>query len=439
MAIVYSLVCENGSSGTYWSGLSAAEKERYGASGSERVYGGLYDALEAMKTASRTDDHIVEIGEAFTDTCSTQFIIDYSYLPGHITIQPMVDGVLTSAFHYGDSSTSSGGYIWDRPCYDGGVIVSRANVTIWGIKVLSSHSYMPQKPLYITGSKVSIFCCIFALTGTGSGNLFSLAGGGNTVSHCVFFSTQSASVHGLYLSQYSGSGNMVAKCLFHGVTGTGNKGAYIQGSASNYNSVVGCIVFGFSTNWDAQSTVATLLANNAGETCDTPWDTEGGSSFTGVDSSWFANLANRDYRPASSSSPQVGSGFAPYGIPAVDCANNVRPNYNPSGEEEWDVGPFEYDHGNGVAPVNRTLTLSANVSLVGAEIRIYDLDGATGDFGTELAGTESHTSVTYSYTDTTTNLIHIQIMLDGYEEFNLDYTLDSDVTLPITLNADNNI
>jgi hypothetical protein len=70
-----------------------------------------------------------------------------------------------------------------------------------------------------------------------------------------------------------------------------------------------------------------------------------------------------------------------------------------------------------------SLTISSNVSLVGAEIRIYDVDTTPPDFGTELAGVESHDAATYIYNGSAANVIYIQIMLDGYEEFGQQTTM----------------
>jgi len=71
-----------------------------------------------------------------------------------------------------------------------------------------------------------------------------------------------------------------------------------------------------------------------------------------------------------------------------------------------------------VPPSTPTLTISAPVSLVGAEIRIYDMDdNPSGSLGTELAGTESHNAAVYQYVGTSGNTLWVQIMLAGYEEF----------------------
>lgn len=70
------------------------------------------------------------------------------------------------------------------------------------------------------------------------------------------------------------------------------------------------------------------------------------------------------------------------------------------------------------------LTITANVSLVGAEIRIYDLDDTpAGSLGTELSGVESCTTSTYSFEAEVSNDVWIQIMLSGYEEFGQQTTM----------------
>jgi hypothetical protein len=65
-----------------------------------------------------------------------------------------------------------------------------------------------------------------------------------------------------------------------------------------------------------------------------------------------------------------------------------------------------------------TLSIEANASLNGAEIRIYDMDNIpAGSLGTELSGTESNVGTNYSVNLEAGNSIWIQIMQDGYEEF----------------------
>lgn len=71
-----------------------------------------------------------------------------------------------------------------------------------------------------------------------------------------------------------------------------------------------------------------------------------------------------------------------------------------------------------------TLTISAAVSLIGAEIRIYDDDDTpVGSLGTELDGVESSLTATFPFTGTIGNTIYIQIMLPGYVEFLQSYAM----------------
>ncbi len=71
------------------------------------------------------------------------------------------------------------------------------------------------------------------------------------------------------------------------------------------------------------------------------------------------------------------------------------------------------------------LTIAASTSLVGAEVRIYDYNGAGISLGDELAGVESHNASTYIYSGAAANVIWVQIMLDGYEEFGQEITMPS--------------
>lgn len=89
------------------------------------------------------------------------------------------------------------------------------------------------------------------------------------------------------------------------------------------------------------------------------------------------------------------------------------------------------------------LTLEANASLSGAEIRIYDLDElAVNNLGTELAGTESCAGSTFTYFydfGYSPNVVWIQVMAPGYEEYGQRYTLPTrDTTLSVILQAELN-
>lgn len=73
-----------------------------------------------------------------------------------------------------------------------------------------------------------------------------------------------------------------------------------------------------------------------------------------------------------------------------------------------------------------TFTVEASASLVGAEVRVYDMDNTpVGSLGTELYGVESAASATVSFNGDAGNLVWIQIMKPGYVEFGQSVTLPS--------------
>ena len=103
--------------------------------------------------------------------------------------------------------------------------------------------------------------------------------------------------------------------------------------------------------------------------------------------------------------------------------------------------PTVLDGASATTVVNATVnvTIAANVSLVGAEIRIYDLDTTPPDYGTELAGIESNGLATYAYAGSGGNVIQIQIMQDGYVEYVQEYTMPTnDSDLDVILQVDEN-
>jgi hypothetical protein len=73
-----------------------------------------------------------------------------------------------------------------------------------------------------------------------------------------------------------------------------------------------------------------------------------------------------------------------------------------------------------------TFTVEASASLVGAEVRVYDLDNSpAGSLGTELYGVESAAGATVAFNGDAGNLVWVQIMKPGYVEFGQSVTLPS--------------
>lgn len=145
----------------------------------------------------------------------------------------------------------------------------------------------------------------------------------------------------------------------------------------------------------------------------------------------FKDWANNDLRPAGTGATPAAQAkmvdaakYFSFADTTTDIVGLERPNYNGGGAEFKDVGAFEYDRGYGVRPNLKLITIASQVSLAGSEVRIYDLDSATPNFyGTELAGVESAPGSTYAYSGQAGNVIWIQILKDGYEEFGQQYTI----------------
>ena len=140
-----------------------------------------------------------------------------------------------------------------------------------------------------------------------------------------------------------------------------------------------------------------------------------------------------------------GHTFVGYATENGSTGNEVI--YNNSGGEvilnaSGNTGTISYRNGPDASTVvNATVnvTIIANVSLVGAEVRIYDLDTTPPEYGTELAGIESNGTANYIYAGTEGNTILIQVMKDGYIEYTQEYIMPgSNSNLNILLKLDEN-
>lgn len=140
----------------------------------------------------------------------------------------------------------------------------------------------------------------------------------------------------------------------------------------------------------------------------------------------------------------AGNTFSGYG---VDGTTNAAIYNNSGGAVTINVSgggstPTVRNGAGASTTVNNsvTLTISANVTLVGAEVRIYDLDNTpAGSLGTELSGTESNGTATYAYSGSVGNAVWVQIMKPGYEEFGQATTMPTiNSTFEIMLKLDTN-
>lgn len=382
----------------YMLDLSPTKLARYGSSGSERIYSSLVPALSSMTSASPFDKYVVEIGEDFTDVIGSKVIINNSHLPGSIVITTTVDSATSSAFHHGNVSANSSGYIALISGYDCGISIERPYVTIEGIKVLGSGTSVFMGLSFESSavcSKYSRCICMPGATQAYS-SLGIFRGNANIIEHSIFYANgrTGATINGIIFYEYSGAGGGMYNCLVIGNNVNG-VGMNTTSPPSNLWSSQNNIVIDFATNWGAASSGQHM--NNVGEPGDAVWDTNS-SSNNSFSTSWFNSYSSLDFRP-SSSSPLIGGGDPKYSVSPVDILGDVRPNYNPSGEEEWDIGPFEYDHGNGLAPQQVTLSISGMAE--GSVLAIYKTSDGSAIVNPTTIGASGSYSTTYSYTGDT--------------------------------------
>ena len=126
-----------------------------------------------------------------------------------------------------------------------------------------------------------------------------------------------------------------------------------------------------------------------------------------VSASDFTNATSYDFTPALSSSPQIN--FVPpldYDLPGYAVNDAVRPNYEAATfpNNHSDAGPFEFDHGEGLAPSTVTISITGMAS--GSEIAIYK----ASDMSVILApqSTSGSYSGTYTYTGDTNIIVRVR-------------------------------
>ena len=90
-------------------------------------------------------------------------------------------------------------------------------------------------------------------------------------------------------------------------------------------------------------------------------------------------------------------------------------------------------------PSKYQTTLTTGGGLVGAEVRIYELDSASpNNLGTEIAGIESSTA-TFSFSSYGGNEVWLQVMKAGFAEYGERFTIpDYPNTLQVILTPEQN-
>jgi len=106
------------------------------------------------------------------------------------------------------------------------------------------------------------------------------------------------------------------------------------------------------------------------------------------------------------------------------------------------ISRMQANDGSYYANVSYVLTIAGTSTLLGAEVRIYDLDNTpAGSYGTELTGVESCVASTFTYPylpASVGNSILVQVLKNGYVEYTQSMTLGAAVltlTAPLILDT----
>lgn len=397
---IYCLLTQNGSAGSYWSGLPISDpggganyRERYGdATNGYRVYSSYYawqvDLVNHRDAAKRM---VLEIQGKWDDTVDPGSD-NASYLTGYysITITSMVNGQRDhDSFHGG---VINGGWRLLYTANRMAIVPYQQRITVDGIEIYQNRTSPGVVPVSL-------------------GSMFP----SQTIKNCI-------------LRGYSGAIDIscavatIVNNIFHDCVGYGilvNSSA--RGVDVAFNIAVGCgtgfdssatffasgsgrilnnISIGNTVNWSTETSSLNnniLAKNNCGLSSDTIWDTA--SSAIALTTTDFYNYGAGDFRPALSSSPQVDVEAAQPDLDIADIIGNARPNYNMQDPDLVDCGPFEFDHGNGLAPQQVTLSISGMAE--GSVLAIYKTSDGTTIVSPVTIGASGSHSITYSYTGDT--------------------------------------
>ena len=397
--------------GQYYQSLT--DKSRWTTGSVERIYDSLASYNSGRSGASSFDVEVCELAEAIDDW-STSVI---SIPAASVVITSSIAGVRTEAFHNG---VIGAGYVVNKTRTSSGV-------------VLTANSWR---------TTFDGFSARFNGGGTYNGTAINLSGPASVASRMIVYGENVTGETGFNAAEFVN----IDRCLCYNLGGSAvYVGRYVTGFSVTNCTFVSC-EYGIYTNYTtsvlgwfySNLAIASTVANWYPSTSPggvyaaignassdgTGWATSG--SIVNVATTDFADFSNKDYRPASSASPQVDSGVAYYGIQGYDITDAEVPNYNNGGAEGIDIGCYEFDHGYGNHPASTTVTFSGVPS--GTEIRVYDQSQ------NELAGVES-SSANPSLNWTLTGAdVRIVIVNMDYVLQEFTYTpVSGSVTLPIQM------
>lgn len=339
--------------GEYWASRTTEQKTRWGTAGSERVYGTMIACAAGVNalTTNYFTDLEIEIYDAFTDNQGGAGV-DFSLKWRSITIHSRLAGARTPAFHNG---VFGSGYKLVTTSQTTQLVSRCSRSVIDGLEFNCTYN----NPTY--GAAIRAFA-IGAITRNNliSGGFYGIwvTAIGSTIHHNIVVNA----TNGFFLFGANTAdtaqcyNNIAAKCV-KGFIGSATANACFTASWNN-------IAIGCTTPWE-NTPVSCFIGYNASDT-GTPWGDNAVSMAT--DFTDFTDYANNDFCPASGLKPQVNAGTYIQDVELTDVADDVTPNYESATYPNniIDIGAYEYDHGEGLAPstVNITIDGMANGSVI---------------------------------------------------------------------------
>lgn len=364
--------------------LSLPSLSRWGSPGSERIYDGLVSWNSGRSGASAFDIEVCEIGESFTELITAAFTVNIPSAKN--LIHTRIGDARSDAYHGGHVpgltlatlALTDGYALYAGSGVGGGAMIklTRYRDEIDGIIVLNVSSGSVGYGVDLGTQCRAANCMVLAAYASPVATGTFLRSALGEVSNCVIAGWVIGSAFGSSQLGIQYNHNIVTKCT-NGLTSVSTVSGFF------YNNIV---VGNVTVNWPTTQPTSLEGADGNAGLSGNAWVTGSGSRVTIATTDFAAYgsstlAATDDFRPASSSSPQVETGVPFYGYQASDVADRFRPDYMGGGAAVIDIGPYEFDHGYGPWPITSTLTLT-NV-VVGSSYRVEDTsDDSLIDSGT---------------------------------------------------------
>ena len=383
--------------------LPLSDKSRWTTGGVERIYNGIVAWNTARSlAASEFDAEVCEIAQNFTDILGSSLSINIPSASALVTT--MVNGSRSAGFHNG---TPGDGYLLKLPAgtftLGVGVVVEGFSVTNTAtslIIVAVASLYSGCEGMIVNGNSTS-----------GGGACISLTAAAARIVKCITYGANYGIVVGVSTNVAVVANNLAVKC---GV------GIYAANTSNRYGYYYNNISVGNGTNWSVQPTNIERASNNAGASGDSPWKTGSNPTVT-IATTDFIDYDNDNFRSLLVS-PQVNAGVNYYGLHSKDIVDHPIPDYESATfmtpGNSCDAGPFEFDHGEGLAPLAVTISITGMAN--GSEFAIYK----TSDMAEIVApqSTSGSYSGSYTYTGDTAIVVRVRKGTSGTKYLPYEYS-----------------